>query len=264
MSDTTPEPADAPDAARADAQSSAAAGAPAASGSRSRKPAAKKPAAKKPAAKKPAGKKPAARKPAAAQGTATHDAAADPGEASAAAASQGAVTTASTVESQPAPAESGAAPIAAPPAPAPAQRGQGSFLDSIRATSMGPAVTGAVVALVLALLLSVLVPSDPGALAMIILGTLLALGVGFAVRYVVPDRRSRHALEAFLAAAVGVHLMSVTGMATGELPLLSQLGTQGPGFNEALLIALSTPPVSAGGVLAGALAAIVVGWGPRR
>lgn len=149
---------------------------------------------------------------------------------------------------------------------APAPRPRGSVLDSVRANPMGPLTAGLIVAIAVGLLLSVLVPNDPSVLAMLILGTLLAAAVGFSVRYLSgpAERGLRRQVEALIATAVGVHLMSVTGSVGGEIPLLSQLGASGPGFNEALLVALATPAVSTGALLSGLTAAIIVGWARGR
>ena len=177
-----------------------------------------------------------------------------------------------------APAEPATEPIAAPEqstggdaSAAPAGEVQASsaprsrsILDSVRGNRMGPLVASLTVAVLVGLLLSVLVPDEPGALALTILGALVAAAVGVTVRYLSEGERTRHQVEAFLAAGVGVHLMSVTGMVGGDLPVVSELGIDGPGFNEALLVALASAPVSTGGLLAGLTAAIIVGWGPRR
>ncbi|WP_084038326.1 hypothetical protein [Demequina sp. NBRC 110053] len=147
-------------------------------------------------------------------------------------------------------------------APAP-RRTDRSFLDSVRANAVGPLTAGLVVAILVALLLSVLVPGKPSVLAMIILGALLAAAVGFSMRYLSDAGGLRRQAEAFIAAVIGVHVMSITGLVSGDLPALELIGAEGPSFNDALLAALATPPVSTGGLLAGLSAAIIVGWGAR-
>lgn len=137
-----------------------------------------------------------------------------------------------------------------------------SFLESVRRNRMGALTAALVVALLLGLLLSVLVPSQPGALAMILLGALMTAAVGFTVRYLSVAQGLLTQVVAFVATVIGVHVMSVTGAASGSIPLLEQLGG-GPSFDDALLLALATPAISAGGVLAGLVAAIIVGWGPK-
>lgn len=138
---------------------------------------------------------------------------------------------------------------------------RGSILDGVRANPMAPAAVGLGIAIGVGLLLSVLVPSEPNVLALVILGALLAAAVGFTIRYLSLLRNVARQLEALVITVIGVHVMSVTGSLSMDLPFLSQLGVSGPGFNEALLGALATPPVSTGGLIAGIVAAIIVGWG---
>ena len=145
-------------------------------------------------------------------------------------------------------------------------QGRGSVLDGVRANRVGPPAVGLAVALGIGLLLSVLVPSDPNALALSILGVLLAAAVGFSMRYLSVLRNVARQFEALVLTAVGVHVMAITGAMSVDIPMLSQFGVSGPGFNEAFLTALAIPPVSTGGLIAGIVAAIIVGWGrnPER
>ncbi|WP_061962837.1 hypothetical protein [Demequina aurantiaca] len=138
-----------------------------------------------------------------------------------------------------------------------------SFLESLRRNRMGVLTAALVVAFVLGLLLSVLVPNKPGAFAMIILGAFMAAAVGFTVRYLSEAKGLLTQIVAFVATGLGVHIMAITGAASGSVSALEQFGASGPGFNDALLIALATPAISAGGVLAGLVAAIIVGWGEK-
>lgn len=187
-------------------------------------------------------------------------------------------TTAQAASGQPTTAESEPTPTVAPdsgPVPetakadaAAAERelardpeGRGSVLDGVRANPTGPAAVGLVVSLGIGLLLSVLVPSDPNALALTILGALLAAAVGFTMRYLSVLRNVARQFEALVITVIGVHVMAVTGAMSVDIPLLSQFGVSGPGFNEAFLAALAVPPVSSGGLIAGIVAAIIVGWG---
>ena len=215
-------------------------------------------------AKKPAARKTPARKPAA-------KAAAKPKTADAPAAAKAQQPVVATPDPEPAPTvapDSGPVPetasadaVAAEQEAARHPERRGSILDGVRANPTGPAAAGLAVAIGIGLLLSVLVPSDPNVLAMVILGTLLAAAVGFTVRYLSVLRNVARQFEALVATVLGVHVMSVTGALNTDLPVLSQLGVSGPGFNESLLAALATPPVSTGGLIAGAVAAIIVGWG---
>lgn len=219
-----------------------------------RKPAARKPAAaKKPAARKPAASASAAKKPTAK-------------------ATSAAGTTPASASPPPAPPEPVTVPPSVPPAspaaspitdevPTAAYTDR-SVLGRVRANRTGALLASLVVALAVGLLLSVLVPSEPNVLALIILGTLEAAAVGFTVRYLSVCRGLRAQVTALVVAGLGVHLMTVTGSVDSSLPSLPGLGS-GIGFNEALLAALATPPISAGTLLAGLVAAIIAGWGQR-
>ncbi|GIG55329.1 hypothetical protein [Demequina activiva] len=209
-----------------------------------------------PAAPKRAPRKSPVRKPAATKAPATRRPAAANAAAPASASAQDVAPPADAASD---------APAAEPPASAPAVEPSHSrsILDRVRENRVGPVTAGLIVALVVGLLLSVLVASEPSVLAMTILGALLAAAVGFAVRYLATGPSLLLQAETFLVTVIGIHLMGVTGMVGGDIPLLSELGAQGPGFNEALLVALATPPVSTGGLFAGVVAAIIVGWGRR-
>lgn len=171
---------------------------------------------------------------------------------------------AATVNPEPVPQTAQADAVAAQSQADQDEQRRGSLLDGVRANAMGPAAVGGGVAIGLGLLLSVLVPSDPNVLAMIILGALIAVAVGFSVRYLSVLRNVARQFEALVATVIGVHVMSVTGALNQDLQVLSGLGVSGPSFNDALLAALATPPVSTGGIIAGCIAAIIVGWGRVR
>ena len=160
----------------------------------------------------------------------------------------------------PPPVPAAAAPTEAIPAPA-----APSFLERLRRNRMGTLTAALTVAVIAGLLLAILVPSTPQLYATVLLGLLLTAAVGFTVRYLAADRGLRAQGIAFLATALGVHVMAITGAidGSGAGELLEIIGAEGPGFDDALLAALATPAVSAGGVLAGLVAAIVAGWGPH-
>lgn len=141
---------------------------------------------------------------------------------------------------------------------------EGSILDGVRANPMGPVTVGLGIAIGIGLLLSVLVPAEPNVLAMSILGVLLAAAIGFSMRYLSGQHNVVRQIEAFVVTVIGIHVMAVTGSLNIDLPFLSQFGVSGPGFNETVLAALATPPVSTGGLIAGVVAAIIVGWGSGR
>ncbi|WP_084124306.1 hypothetical protein [Demequina sp. NBRC 110054] len=141
-----------------------------------------------------------------------------------------------------------------------------SILDRWRQNRMGALAAGLIVAVAVGLLLSVLVPSDPNLLAYVLLGLLVTAAVGATVRYLSPERGLLDQAAAFVAAALGVHLMIVTGAvnSAGSGLLEDVLGVSGPGFDDALMAALGLPMVSTGVLLSGVVAAIIVGWGPRE
>jgi len=210
------------------------------------------PAAGKAGAKRtPAARKPAAKKTAAKSSPATKAPAAKPASAPATSAS---VATAQAPE----------ATAPAPAAPAASPGGSGSFLDKVRDNRMGTLTAALVVALVAGLLLSVLVPNEPGLLAMVILSTAIAAAVGFTVRYLAHCRGLRQQVIALIATVIGVHVMSVTGAVGGEIPVVGDFIDAGIAFDDALLAALATPALSTGAFLSGLIAAIIAGWGERK
>lgn len=154
-------------------------------------------------------------------------------------------------------------PASEPSPTAPAPRERGSVLGSLRHNRTGALTAALLVALLLGLLLSTLVPGKPGVLALVLLGALMSAAVGFTVRYLSEDRGIVAQVVALVATVLGVHVMVVTGAASGSIPALEMLGISAPSFNDALLAALATPAVSTGGLIAGLVAAIIAGWGPR-
>ncbi|WP_062305144.1 hypothetical protein [Demequina subtropica] len=155
-----------------------------------------------------------------------------------------------------------------PAGPAPvASSAPPSVLERVRSNRTGPLAAGLGVAFAVALLLAVLVPNVPNLYALTVLGLLLTAAVGFTVRYLSHERDLMAQGAGFIATLLGIHIMGVTGTidttGSGLDGLLGLIGAEAPGFDDALLGALATPAVSAGGVLCGLIAAIIVGWGPR-
>ncbi|WP_084101025.1 hypothetical protein [Demequina sp. NBRC 110051] len=136
-----------------------------------------------------------------------------------------------------------------------------SALERVRRVPMAPAAVALGLSLVLGLLLSFMVPDDPGALALMVLGAAVAAAAGFTVRTLSRNADGWTLATAAIAAAFGAHVMAVTGAVGGENEVLSMIGAEGPSFNDALLAALATPPFSAGTLLAGVVAALITGWG---
>ncbi|MCR6712677.1 MAG: hypothetical protein NVV57_08250 [Demequina sp.] len=140
-----------------------------------------------------------------------------------------------------------------------------SYLDRVRANRMGPLAAALVIGGLVGLLLSMLVPNPSNVWALMLLGTLVAAAVGFGVRYLSLTRGWTAWVPALVGTVFGVHLMAVTGTVNGIAfdGLPDFLKISGPGFDDALLAAFATPAVSMGTILAGLIAAIIAGWGPR-
>lgn len=154
--------------------------------------------------------------------------------------------------------------VSEPPQPATQAAPAPSLLERLRRNRMGGLTAGLVVAVLLGLLLSILVPDSQLLLALIILGLAIAAAVGFTVRYLSTDRGLLTQLAAFVSGAIGVHLLGTTGVVHQSIDGLGDLlGGAAPGWDDALLAALFTPAVSTGAVLVGLIAAIIAGWGPR-
>jgi hypothetical protein len=166
------------------------------------------------------------------------------------------------------------APVSpAPVSPAPVSPAP-SVLERLRRNRMGAVLGGLVVAIALALLLSVLVPDSNLLLALTLLGLAEAFAVGFTVRYLSGCRGLRHQVTAFVLATIGVHVLATTGMVNQKLGDLSGLlssaftGSKGIGgglgWDDAVMSALATPAISTGAILCGLVAAIIAGWGVRE
>ncbi len=150
-----------------------------------------------------------------------------------------------------------------------------SVLERLRRNRMGAVLGGLVVAIAVALLLSVLVPDSNLLLALAVLGLAEAFAVGFTVRYLSDCRGLRHQVTAFVLATIGVHVLATTGMVNQKFDDLSGIlsgvftgsrggGGSGLGWDDAVMSALATPAVSTGAVVCGLVAAIIAGWGVRE
>ena len=145
-----------------------------------------------------------------------------------------------------------------------------SILERLRRNRMGMALGALVVAVVVGLALSILVPDSHVLLALALLGALESAAVGFTVRTLDRTRGIGAQVTAFVAAAIGAHLMAATGIANQAFDNVNSLAAlfagpmqSGFGWDDAVLSALATPTVSTGAVLAGLVAAIIAGWGKR-
>lgn len=135
---------------------------------------------------------------------------------------------------------------------------------------MGMALGALVVAIIVSLALSILVPDSHVLLALTMLGAIVAAAVGFTVRTLDRTRGWVAQGTAFIAAALGTHIMATTGLvnqaideAHGVADLLRLGASSGLGWDDAVLTALATPTMSTGALLAGIVAAIIAGWGQR-
>jgi len=139
---------------------------------------------------------------------------------------------------------------------------------------MGAVLGGLIVAMVVALLLSVLVPDSNLLLALALLGLAEAFAVGFTVRYLSTCRGLRHQVTAFALATIGVHVLATTGIVNQKLGDVSGLlsgvlgGSRGGsglglGWDDAVVGAFATPAISTGAIVCGLVAAIIAGWGVR-
>jgi len=141
-----------------------------------------------------------------------------------------------------------------------------SYLDRVRANRMGPLSAALIIGAVVGLLFSMLVPHPSNVWALMLLGALISAAVGFSVRYLSSSRDWKAWMPAFAGTVLGAHLMAITGTLNGVSldGLGGMLSLAGPGFDDSLLGALATPAVSTGTVLAGLVAVIISGWGPRE
>ena len=163
------------------------------------------------------------------------------------------------------PATATTATVAHAPAP--------SVLERLRRNRMGAVLGGLIVAMAVAMLLSVLVPDSNLLLALALLGLAEAFAVGFTVRYLSTCRGLRHQVTAFVLATVGVHVLATTGIVNQKLGDVSGLlsgvlggsrgGGLGLGWDDAVVGAFATPAVSTGAIVCGLVAAIIAGWGIR-
>lgn len=138
------------------------------------------------------------------------------------------------------------------------------FIGSLKSNAMGPLVSGLVVALLFGFALSFLIDGRADFWALAILGTLVAVATGTVVR-LVGRRGLVDQVVAFVATVIGVNTMAVRGLADVDVPeaLEDFLDISGPSFTDSLLAAYAAPVVSVGVILAGLIAVIIVGWGPR-
>ncbi|MBN2176611.1 MAG: hypothetical protein JW722_03030 [Demequinaceae bacterium] len=125
-----------------------------------------------------------------------------------------------------------------------------SFLETLRKNRAGALLTGLIVTVAVALILSAAVPDDINSMIAILLIVLLALAIGFAVKVTSPKQDVPMVFTAGGLAAIGV-------------PILFGAGTHGIAFDDAILYALGDEYLSVGSALAAIVAITVAVWGPR-
>jgi hypothetical protein len=124
-----------------------------------------------------------------------------------------------------------------------------SFLDTLRKNRSGALISGIVVTIAVALILSAAVPTDLNSLIAIFLTLLLGIAVGFAVKVTSPTQDGPTMLTAGALAAIGV-------------PIIFDAGSE-MAFDDAILMSLFSGYLSVGSALAAIVAIIVAAWGPR-
>ncbi len=125
-----------------------------------------------------------------------------------------------------------------------------SFVEALRINRVGALLSGLVVMLFVALLLSSAVPQDINVVIELLLILLLSAAIGFAVRYTSPNQGAATLGTAAFLAAIGTPIMLVTGSAKGS-------------FGEALLQSFATDYLAVASAFAAVIAVICAGWGRR-
>jgi hypothetical protein len=139
-----------------------------------------------------------------------------------------------------------------------------SSLDALRRNRVGALISGLIVTVAVALILSAAVPDDLNTAIAILLILLLAVAVGFTVKVTSPKQDGPMMLAAGSLAAIGVPILFGAGgagvVATSDIaPLV--LG--GPSFDQAILSSLMDGYLTVGSALAAVVAITVAAWGAR-
>jgi hypothetical protein len=139
-----------------------------------------------------------------------------------------------------------------------------SFLDALRKNRVGALITGLIVTVAAALILSAAVPDDLNTAIAILLILLLAVAVGFTVKVTSPKADGPMMLAAGALAAIGVPILFGAGGAGATV--LDPTGTLvlgGPSFDQAILSSLMDGYLTVGSALAAVVAITVAAWGAR-
>jgi hypothetical protein len=139
-----------------------------------------------------------------------------------------------------------------------------SSLDALRRNRVGALISGLIVTVAVALILSAAVPDDLNTAIAILLILLLAVAVGFTVKVTSPKQDGPMMLAAGALAAIGVPILFGAGGAGATI--LDSTGTLvlgGPSFDQAILSSLMDGYLTIGSALAAIVAITVAAWGTR-
>lgn len=126
-----------------------------------------------------------------------------------------------------------------------------SFIEALRQNRGGALLSGILVMVAAALVLSAAVPDDLNTAIAVLLIVLLAVAVGFTVKVTSAKQDGPAMLTAGGLAAVGV-------------PILFGAGISGPvSFDDAVLASLQDNYLTVGSALAAVVAITVAAWGTR-
>ncbi len=125
-----------------------------------------------------------------------------------------------------------------------------SFLDPLRKNRVGALLSGVIVMIAVALVLSAAVPDDLNSLIALFLILVLAVAVGFTVKVTSANQDAPAMLIAGGVAAIGV-------------PVIFDAGTPGMALDDSILMSLSDNYLTVGSAFAAIVAIIVAGWGTR-
>jgi hypothetical protein len=137
-----------------------------------------------------------------------------------------------------------------------------SFLDALRQNRSGALLSGLLVMIAAALVLSAAVPSDLNTAIAVVLIVLLAVAIGFAVKVTSARVDAPMLLVAGGLAAVGVPILFGAGGTNSGASILDvSVGT--PSFDQAILASLQAGFLTVGSAIAATVAICVAAWGPR-
>jgi uncharacterized membrane protein len=125
-----------------------------------------------------------------------------------------------------------------------------SFLDPLRKNRVGALLSGVIVMIAVALVLSAAVPDDLNSLIALFLILVLAVAVGFTVKVTSANQDAPAMFIAGGVAAIGV-------------PVIFDAGTPGMALDDSILMSLSDNYLTVGSAFAAIVAIIVAGWGTR-